>query len=199
MVRHILPNALAPTIVVLTIALGSFIALEATLSFLGVTVWCAALFVVVKGMNAARHEEAAAPAPPPATPEDVVLLREIRDLGIDGAISIELEFAPRPDQIVEWVREAYEGTARLMREATPRDAEFGLRSAPVEVCNLILLLARFVGGAGREGGPQLTSNDTAEFLHPELFEMIRRVDRPQVGRVVVNSNGVRIATDEAAQ
>jgi peptide/nickel transport system permease protein/oligopeptide transport system permease protein len=36
MVRHILPNALAPTIVVLTIALGSFIALEATLSFLGV-------------------------------------------------------------------------------------------------------------------------------------------------------------------
>ncbi len=36
MVRHILPNALAPTIVVLTIALGQFIALEATLSFLGV-------------------------------------------------------------------------------------------------------------------------------------------------------------------
>lgn len=33
-------------------------------------------------------------------------------------------------------------------------------------------------------------------LHPELFEMIRRVDRPQVGRVVVNSNGVRIASDE---
>ncbi|MFM8272567.1 MAG: hypothetical protein ACKODX_09565 [Gemmata sp.] len=62
--------------------------------------------------------------------------------------------------------------ARLMREATPRDAEFGLRSAPVEVCNLILLLARFVGGAGREGGAQLTSNDTAEFLHPELFESI---------------------------
>ena len=36
MVRHILPNALAPTIVVLTIALGTFIAMEATLSFLGV-------------------------------------------------------------------------------------------------------------------------------------------------------------------
>jgi peptide/nickel transport system permease protein/oligopeptide transport system permease protein len=36
MLRHILPNALAPTIVVLTIALGTFIALEATLSFLGV-------------------------------------------------------------------------------------------------------------------------------------------------------------------
>jgi nicotinic acid phosphoribosyltransferase len=57
--------------------------------------------------------------------------------------------------------------ARLMKQATPRDAEFGLRSAPVEVCNLILLLARYVGGGG-----QLTSNDTAEFLYPELFQSI---------------------------
>lgn len=57
--------------------------------------------------------------------------------------------------------------ARLMKQATPRDAEFGLRSAPVEVCNLILLLARFVGGGGR-----LTSNDTAEFMYPELFQSI---------------------------
>jgi oligopeptide transport system permease protein len=36
MMRHILPNALAPMVVMLTIALGAFIALEATLSFLGV-------------------------------------------------------------------------------------------------------------------------------------------------------------------
>jgi peptide/nickel transport system permease protein/oligopeptide transport system permease protein len=34
--RHILPNALAPMVVVLTILLGTFIAFEATLSFLGV-------------------------------------------------------------------------------------------------------------------------------------------------------------------
>jgi nicotinate phosphoribosyltransferase len=61
---------------------------------------------------------------------------------------------------------------RLMRAATPRDAEFGLRSAPVEVCNLVLLLARFVGGAGTEGEAQLTSNDTAEFLYPDLFKSI---------------------------
>jgi large conductance mechanosensitive channel len=40
----------------------------------------AALFVVVKGMNAAKKQEAEAPAAPPAPPEDVVLLREIRDL-----------------------------------------------------------------------------------------------------------------------
>jgi nicotinic acid phosphoribosyltransferase len=57
--------------------------------------------------------------------------------------------------------------ARLMKQATPRDAEFGLRSAPVEVCNLILLLARYVGGGG-----QLTSNDTAEFMYPDLFQSI---------------------------
>jgi nicotinate phosphoribosyltransferase len=57
--------------------------------------------------------------------------------------------------------------ARLMKQATPRDAEFGLRSAPVEVCNLILLLARYVGGGGR-----LTSNDSAEFLYPDLFQSI---------------------------
>lgn len=36
MLRHILPNAVAPVIVVATIALGTYIALEATLSFLGV-------------------------------------------------------------------------------------------------------------------------------------------------------------------
>ncbi|MFI0823352.1 ABC transporter permease [Streptomyces roseolus] len=36
LLRHITPNALAPVIVVATIALGTYIALEATLSFLGV-------------------------------------------------------------------------------------------------------------------------------------------------------------------
>src|SRR5262245_8791211 len=51
--------------------------------------------------------------------------------------------------------------------STPRHAEFGLRSAPNEVSNIVLLLARFVGGGG-----QLTSNDTAEFLYPELFRSI---------------------------
>lgn len=44
-------------------------------------------------------------------------LREIKALGIDGAVSIELEYSPQPDRIVEWVREAYQTTDRLMREA----------------------------------------------------------------------------------
>jgi sugar phosphate isomerase/epimerase len=48
-------------------------------------------------------------------------LREIKDLGIDGAISIELEYSPEPDQIVQWVTEAYEATNQLMQAIDLRD------------------------------------------------------------------------------
>lgn len=65
--------------------------------------------------------------------------------------------------------------ARLMKLATPRDAEFGLRSAPVEVTNIILLLARYVGGRGR-----LTSNDTAEFLYPDLFQSVGTIGHEMI-------------------
>jgi sugar phosphate isomerase/epimerase len=44
-------------------------------------------------------------------------LREIRDLGIDGSISLELEYSPEPERIVEWVTEAYTSTDKLMRDA----------------------------------------------------------------------------------
>jgi sugar phosphate isomerase/epimerase len=44
-------------------------------------------------------------------------LSEIKALGIDGAVSIELEYSPEPDKIVDWVREAYESSDRLMRAA----------------------------------------------------------------------------------
>jgi len=43
-------------------------------------------------------------------------LKEIADLGIDGTMSIELEYSPEPAKIVDWVREAYQSTDRLMRE-----------------------------------------------------------------------------------
>jgi sugar phosphate isomerase/epimerase len=46
----------------------------------------------------------------------VPYLREIKALGIDGAVSIELEYSPKPERIVEWVREAYEKTDALMRQ-----------------------------------------------------------------------------------
>jgi len=48
-------------------------------------------------------------------------LREIKALGIDGAVSIELEYSPEPAKIAEWVREAYTATDRLMQAAGLRD------------------------------------------------------------------------------
>jgi sugar phosphate isomerase/epimerase len=42
-------------------------------------------------------------------------LREIKDLGIEGSISIELEYSPEPEKIVEWVAEAYRETDRRMQ------------------------------------------------------------------------------------
>ena len=47
--------------------------------------------------------------------------RELKKMDIDGVLSIELEYCPQPDRIVDWVRKAYTATARLMDEV-------GLRS-----------------------------------------------------------------------
>jgi sugar phosphate isomerase/epimerase len=52
----------------------------------------------------------------------VPYLKEIAALGIEGAISIELEYSPQPDRITEWVTEAYTATDRLLRSVgIPRD------------------------------------------------------------------------------
>jgi D-psicose/D-tagatose/L-ribulose 3-epimerase len=48
-------------------------------------------------------------------------LREIKALGIDGTMSIELEYSPQPDKIADWVREAYTATDRLMQSAGLRN------------------------------------------------------------------------------
>ncbi len=53
---------------------GTFI--NTTLDFIIIAF---AIFLVVKAMNAAQREEEEAPAEPPAPPEDITLLREIRD------------------------------------------------------------------------------------------------------------------------
>lgn len=45
-------------------------------------------------------------------------LQQIRALGIDDlTVSVELEYSPEPDRIEEWVGEAYQKTAGLMRAA----------------------------------------------------------------------------------
>ena len=43
-------------------------------------------------------------------------LQAIVDTGYEGTVSIELEYSPEPDKIVEWVEEAYRGTAGIMSE-----------------------------------------------------------------------------------
>jgi D-psicose/D-tagatose/L-ribulose 3-epimerase len=43
-------------------------------------------------------------------------LAALADAGFDGVISLELEYAPHPDRIVEWATEAYEATATMMAE-----------------------------------------------------------------------------------
>lgn len=57
-----------------TLNIGSFINTVVNLVIVGFVV-----FMLVKGVNAARKPAPEAPAPPPPTPEDVLILREIRD------------------------------------------------------------------------------------------------------------------------
>src|SRR4051794_29964456 len=51
-------------------------------------------------------------------------LAAIRDTGYDGTVSIELEYSPDPERIVEWATEAYTETAKIMDE-------LGVRKAPI--------------------------------------------------------------------
>lgn len=55
---------------------------------------------------------------------------------------------------------------RLMSQVTNNEAEFGLRAAINEIANIALLHARYVGSGGKG---QLTSNDSAVFMFPDLF------------------------------
>ncbi|MBI4995940.1 MAG: large conductance mechanosensitive channel protein MscL [Rhodocyclales bacterium] len=55
-------------------AYGSFITIALNFIILAFII-----FIMVKQMNRLKRAEAAAPAAPPPTPEDIVLLREIRD------------------------------------------------------------------------------------------------------------------------
>jgi sugar phosphate isomerase/epimerase len=49
-------------------------------------------------------------------------LQALKGLGVDDlTVSIELEYSPEPDRIVDWVREAHDATAALMRRAGLRE------------------------------------------------------------------------------
>lgn len=49
-------------------------------------------------------------------------LAAIRDAGYDGTTSIELEFSPEPERIVEWVAEAHDATAAILERLGCRPA-----------------------------------------------------------------------------
>lgn len=75
-----IPEGTAPTLAAVkaagvpTLAYGHF--LSVVLNFL---ILAFIIFLMVKQINRMKRAEAPAPAAPPATPEDVLLLREIRD------------------------------------------------------------------------------------------------------------------------
>lgn len=48
-------------------------------------------------------------------------LRALKEVGFSDTISIELEYSPQPERIVEWVEEAYRETDRMMRDLAIRD------------------------------------------------------------------------------
>lgn len=48
-------------------------------------------------------------------------LKALAASGFAGTVSIELEYSPEPDRIVDWVREAYQSTDKMM-------SELGIRS-----------------------------------------------------------------------
>jgi sugar phosphate isomerase/epimerase len=50
-------------------------------------------------------------------------LQAIKELEIDGVVSIELEYAPDPKRVVNWVEEAYRGAAKLMALAGLRETK----------------------------------------------------------------------------
>ena len=47
-------------------------------------------------------------------------LQAIADTGFDGTVSIELEYSPEPEKIVDWVREAYDSTNAIMKQLNLR-------------------------------------------------------------------------------
>ncbi|MDO9135631.1 large conductance mechanosensitive channel protein MscL [Hydrogenophaga sp.] len=74
------PEGTAPTLAAMkaagvpTLAYGNFVSVAINFLILAFII-----FMMVKQINRMKRAEPPAPAAPPATPEDVVLLREIRD------------------------------------------------------------------------------------------------------------------------
>ena len=51
----------------------------------------------------------------------VPYLSQLKEVGFDGTVGIELEYSPEPEKIVEWVSEAYRETDRIMQSLNIRN------------------------------------------------------------------------------
>ena len=51
----------------------------------------------------------------------VPYLSQLKEVGFDGTVSIELEYSPEPEKIVEWVSEAYREADRIMQSLNIRN------------------------------------------------------------------------------
>lgn len=51
--------------------------------------------------------------------------------------------------------------------------------------------------AGQKNVDAFTLSGGEPTIHPQLFDIIRVLDRPGIARIVINSNGIRIAEDDA--
>ena len=75
-------------------------------------------------------------------------LQAIKDLNIDGVVSVELEYSPEPDQIVPWVEEAYRETAKLMDLVGLRTTDFSPDTSLDRMGSVPLLTGRRSGQRG---------------------------------------------------
>jgi len=76
-----------------------------------------------------RRQGARRLAPRPRRGEIRAISPAIKELAIDGVVAIELEYAPDPKKVVQWVEEAYGATAKLMDLA-------GLRKSPMKSASI---------------------------------------------------------------
>lgn len=50
-------------------------------------------------------------------------LRQLQNVGFNGVVSLELEYSPEPEKIVEWVTEAYDKTNSMMHALGVRESQ----------------------------------------------------------------------------
>ena len=97
--------------------------------------------------------------------------------GFDGTISIELEFAPDPDKIVDWVTEAYRETDKLMQARGLRNS-YRSTSAPIEIASQYATRSH----TEKNRPSNRTPPAYGKFVQPGRVVEFRELDRCSNGR-----------------